>query len=128
MPEVILNCPQCQRQLRVTEDLVGRPVKCPACGLIFTVPMGGTEPQLAPAICLMVAGMLGILANLVHMLLILVVPQQKPGPEMPEFFRKAMEMMTPELVIIESIVFALISLVILLAGIQMLRRRMFWLA
>jgi predicted Zn finger-like uncharacterized protein len=45
MPEVILNCPQCQRQLRVTEDLVGRPVKCPACGLTFTVPAGGTEPQ-----------------------------------------------------------------------------------
>src|SRR5689334_10536632 len=48
MPEVILNCPQCQRQLRVTEDLVGRPVKCPACGLIFTVPMGSTQPQLEP--------------------------------------------------------------------------------
>ncbi|HEV3443900.1 MAG TPA: hypothetical protein VG099_04610 [Gemmataceae bacterium] len=48
MPEVILNCPQCQRQLRVTEELLGRPVKCPACGLIFTVPMGGTEAQLAP--------------------------------------------------------------------------------
>src|SRR5207237_4467868 len=48
MPEVILNCPQCQRQLRVTEELVGRAAKCPACGLVFTVPRGGTEPHLAP--------------------------------------------------------------------------------
>jgi predicted Zn finger-like uncharacterized protein len=48
MPEVILNCPKCQRQLRVTDELIGRPVKCPACGLTFTIPAGGTEPQLAP--------------------------------------------------------------------------------
>src|SRR5262245_32281279 len=47
MPEVILNCPQCQRQLRVTEELQGRPVKCPACGLTFTVPVGTTEAQAA---------------------------------------------------------------------------------
>jgi predicted Zn finger-like uncharacterized protein len=47
MPEVILNCPQCQRQLRVTEELQGRPVKCPACGLTFTVPAGTTEAQPA---------------------------------------------------------------------------------
>ncbi len=45
MPEVILNCPQCQRQLRVTEDLLGRPVRCPACGLTFTVPADGGQPQ-----------------------------------------------------------------------------------
>src|SRR5262249_17542702 len=49
MPEVILNCPQCQRQLRVTDELIGRPVKCPACGLMFTIPVGSTEPQFEPA-------------------------------------------------------------------------------
>jgi predicted Zn finger-like uncharacterized protein len=48
MPEVFLNCPKCQRQLRVTDELIGRPVKCPACGLTFTIPAGGTEPLLAP--------------------------------------------------------------------------------
>jgi predicted Zn finger-like uncharacterized protein len=47
MPEVILDCPQCQRQLRVTEDLVGRPVKCPACLLTFTVPAQASPPQAA---------------------------------------------------------------------------------
>jgi predicted Zn finger-like uncharacterized protein len=40
MAEVILNCPQCRRSLRVTDDLVGRPVKCPACGMTFTVASG----------------------------------------------------------------------------------------
>jgi predicted Zn finger-like uncharacterized protein len=45
MPEVILNCPRCQRQLRVTEDLIGRPVKCPACQMMFTVPAGVTDAQ-----------------------------------------------------------------------------------
>ncbi len=45
MPEVILTCPQCQRQLRVPENLLGRPVKCPACGMTFTVPAAGAEPQ-----------------------------------------------------------------------------------
>jgi predicted Zn finger-like uncharacterized protein len=183
MPEVILNCPQCQRQLRVTEELLGRPVKCPACGLIFTVPMGGTEAQLAPvpvasegppaprpeegkrdpyeypydehrrrlergepwdyeradperarrlllppAICLTAAGVLGILGNLLRIVITLVMPQQPPGQDMPEIFRKAMEIMTPQVVVIESGVFALLSLVVLLAGIQMLRQRMFWLA
>ncbi len=50
MAEVILNCPQCQRQLRVTEDLLGRPVRCPACGLTFTVPArsGQAEPVVPP--------------------------------------------------------------------------------
>ena len=42
MPEVILNCPQCECSLRVTEDLIGRLVKCPACGLTFSVPAGST--------------------------------------------------------------------------------------
>jgi predicted Zn finger-like uncharacterized protein len=40
MAEVILNCPQCRRSLRVTDDLLGRLVKCPACGMTFTVSSG----------------------------------------------------------------------------------------
>jgi predicted Zn finger-like uncharacterized protein len=50
MAEVFLNCPQCQRQLRVTDELIGRPVKCPACGFTFTVAPGSGEPQALPAI------------------------------------------------------------------------------
>ncbi len=50
MPEIILTCPQCERQLRVTEDLLNRLVKCPACGMTFTVRAGSPEqqPQLPP--------------------------------------------------------------------------------
>jgi hypothetical protein len=45
MSETILNCPQCRRLLRVTEELIGRPVKCPVCGFTFSVPAAGEGPQ-----------------------------------------------------------------------------------
>jgi len=48
MSEIILHCPQCQRLLRVTEELIGRPVKCPACSTTFSVAAGGEEPQAVP--------------------------------------------------------------------------------
>jgi predicted Zn finger-like uncharacterized protein len=35
MPEIV-NCPQCARQLRVPDDLLGKKVKCPSCEKIFT--------------------------------------------------------------------------------------------
>jgi predicted Zn finger-like uncharacterized protein len=44
MPENIIQCPQCQRQLRVPEEMLGRLVKCPTCSTTFTVGAGG-EPQ-----------------------------------------------------------------------------------
>src|SRR5437660_9135178 len=37
MPEII-DCPQCERKLRVPDDLLGRAVKCPTCGVTFTAP------------------------------------------------------------------------------------------
>ncbi len=37
MPELILTCARCQRQLRVPEEMQGRMVKCPACEFTFTV-------------------------------------------------------------------------------------------
>ena len=45
MAEVILNCSQCNRSLRVTDELLGRPVKCPACGMVFTVTSPADQPQ-----------------------------------------------------------------------------------
>jgi predicted Zn finger-like uncharacterized protein len=45
MSEIILHCPQCQRLLRVTEELIGRPVKCPQCNATFSVSAGGEEPK-----------------------------------------------------------------------------------
>jgi predicted Zn finger-like uncharacterized protein len=40
MPDHIINCPQCQRQLRVPEEMLGRLVKCPTCSTTFTVGAG----------------------------------------------------------------------------------------
>jgi hypothetical protein len=41
------RCPQCQRAVRVPEDLLGRLVKCPACGAQFTA-AASEEPAPAP--------------------------------------------------------------------------------
>ena len=32
----VTSCPQCQRKLRVPDELLGKKVKCPGCGLTFT--------------------------------------------------------------------------------------------
>src|SRR5262249_14633166 len=63
MPEVILNCPQCGRNLRVTEDLLSRLVKCRPCGLTFSGPRPGAAPRPAPE---------------------LSVGREAPGPRVPE--------------------------------------------
>ena len=38
MPD-LMNCPQCERRLRVPDQLRGQSVKCPTCGTIFTAPL-----------------------------------------------------------------------------------------
>jgi hypothetical protein len=173
MPEIFVSCPQCERPLRVPDALLGRPAKCPACGLTFAVPAGGHEAPLMPvpatpsaeydtteqynrpgrppapwqfdqevreganrlvtppAVCLLITGILGILgvlANCLHAVLVLAGGGKPPGADVPDFIRKAMEMVTPETVLIESVVFGSVSLVIILGAIQMLRRRMYGLA
>jgi hypothetical protein len=188
MPEVILNCPQCQHPLRVTEELQGRPVKCPACGLTFTVPAGSSEAQplpvapgstrepesarqppgeeeelggeyyeesprrprrpsrwdyehddsdrararvLAPAICLLVAGCLGLLFDLAQVGLALVreppapVRQGPPANFLEGFKRGLEESRSGPVPIILGSIFASLSMVIILAAIQMLRGRMY---
>jgi hypothetical protein len=37
MPELVITCARCQRQLRVPDEMQGRLVKCPACEFAFTV-------------------------------------------------------------------------------------------
>jgi predicted RNA-binding Zn-ribbon protein involved in translation (DUF1610 family) len=44
MPTVI-DCPTCSRKLRVTEELFGTQVKCPACGVLIDAPKNGA-PEL----------------------------------------------------------------------------------
>ncbi|MCC6419408.1 MAG: hypothetical protein IT429_14325 [Gemmataceae bacterium] len=36
MPEII-SCPNCQRRLQAPEEVLGRDVQCPTCGIIATV-------------------------------------------------------------------------------------------
>jgi predicted Zn finger-like uncharacterized protein len=40
----IVNCPQCERKLRVPEELLGKKVKCPTCQSTFTASAAGSEP------------------------------------------------------------------------------------
>jgi predicted Zn finger-like uncharacterized protein len=47
MPEIV-QCPQCVRQLRVPDDLLGKKVKCPTCGSNF-VAEAPPAPESAPA-------------------------------------------------------------------------------
>jgi predicted Zn finger-like uncharacterized protein len=50
MDAELVNCPQCQRTLRVPNDLIGKQVKCPTCGHTFTGYPEATEaPPLPPA-------------------------------------------------------------------------------
>jgi hypothetical protein len=44
MPSVV-NCPSCERRLRVPEGLVGEQVKCPTCGETFTADPDRPPPR-----------------------------------------------------------------------------------
>jgi hypothetical protein len=46
MPEII-TCPDCDRKLRVPDDLIGKKVKCPGCSVMFTAVAGGAPPRAA---------------------------------------------------------------------------------
>jgi hypothetical protein len=48
MPE-ITSCPQCSRKLRIPDDLMGKRVKCPGCGLNFTAAPEGAAAPPPPA-------------------------------------------------------------------------------
>jgi len=47
MPEIV-NCPACDRKLRVPDDLIGQLVKCPTCGTTFTAAVADTPPAPGP--------------------------------------------------------------------------------
>lgn len=48
MTEVI-NCPECERKLRVPENMLGKKVKCPSCQTIFVAGSAGAEEKPAPS-------------------------------------------------------------------------------
>jgi predicted Zn finger-like uncharacterized protein len=47
MPE-ITRCPNCERQVRVPDELLGKLVKCPTCGTTFTASAVGDRPAAPP--------------------------------------------------------------------------------
>jgi predicted Zn finger-like uncharacterized protein len=49
MPQII-PCPECANRIRVTDDLLGKRVRCPRCGKPFdAVPIEGASPVMAVA-------------------------------------------------------------------------------
>src|SRR5262245_17755706 len=185
MPEQIIHCPQCQRQLRVPEEMVGRLVKCPTCSTQFTVSAEGQpnraeapppaaeppaprrrEPEyeelppeeeprpsrrpryedqgdpraavrslvLPPAICLIVYGVLVVLVELLIVVGNLIRGKQAFKDEAAQFQfgpqkvdPQSLETMWP--IILSGIaVLALLGLLVMLSGIQMMRFRTYGLA
>ncbi len=50
MAEETLYCPSCHQRVRVPEEMLGQPVQCPLCRLVFTAPTragSGTPPSVA---------------------------------------------------------------------------------
>jgi predicted Zn finger-like uncharacterized protein len=48
MPSELVSCPECQRKLRVPEDLLHKLVKCPTCGQTFTADPAALPPPPPP--------------------------------------------------------------------------------
>ena len=53
MPTLV-SCPNCSGQLRITDELFGRQVRCPTCSHIFTAPLASGD-ETAPAVPLEMA-------------------------------------------------------------------------
>src|SRR5262249_34387873 len=47
MPEIV-KCPDCNRTLRVPDDLLGKTVRCPSCQVTFKAQVGAAEPPPPP--------------------------------------------------------------------------------
>jgi predicted Zn finger-like uncharacterized protein len=198
MPEVV-QCPECERQLRVPDNLLGKAVKCPSCGTTFMASGPAAAPEAEPlaavpapeeppaeprrperprppeerypdedegyddferggrrasrqralaavrppAICLLVAAVLGLLADAYGAVdAIVVTPQaleaaidqqikQQRDPEAKQMMRAWGDFVGGLLVgpraLVMHAVFALMNLVILLGSIMMLAGRARWL-
>lgn len=48
MAEETLYCPSCNQRVRVPEEMLGQPVQCPLCRLVFTAPARGGAPAVVP--------------------------------------------------------------------------------
>lgn len=184
MPDQLIHCPQCQRQLRVPDELMGRLVKCPTCATMFTVGAGNVPPPvppapvpvegyavqqddanvppprprrqpvndpdnyyeedirdraraavIAPAICLIITGALGLASNALALTMNLLRGKEAALAEVKNmnlFKQQGMDRNTLETSWVLSLVMmggcALISLLVVLGAIQLLRLRTYGLA
>lgn len=46
---VLIACPSCQRKLRLTDNMLGRQIRCPACSTTFPATGVPAEPPAVPA-------------------------------------------------------------------------------
>src|SRR5436190_17496397 len=44
-----VNCPSCQKALRVSEEFQGQKMRCAACQQVFVVPTSPSTPQAPPS-------------------------------------------------------------------------------
>ena len=158
MADIIVNCPQCQSPLRVREELIGRAVQCPACGMAFAgladqlesahasrlsleerLDTSGIEEDeigrarsliIRPAILLLVTGVLGFFADM-GQAVYAAIRMNFPGPPAAQPPRNFLEGLQQEveqgtagpLPILFGAAFAVASIVIIIAAVQMLRLR-----
>lgn len=190
MPAVT-TCPQCQRQLRVPDEMIGTQVKCPECGTTFAAtstsqaPPGpspdagrysdepprpsrsrpggsddydrdrgrggyddydrdrgpgrydsdrGREEALssvkAPAICLLITGILGALGDLMNLVGGIIAqgnpPQGHPGES--DFERGMREGSSGPLGLVFAVLFLIAAIVVISGAIAMLRGKSYGLA
>lgn len=47
---LVASCPECRKQIKASDELVGKKVRCKGCGHVFVIPAAGAEkPKAAPA-------------------------------------------------------------------------------
>lgn len=49
MPDELINCPACNHRLRLPVELLGQSVECPQCHAHFAAPGGSSAPVVRPA-------------------------------------------------------------------------------
>jgi hypothetical protein len=78
---------------------------------------------VAPAICLIITAILGILVDLAQIVMAAFMPAPKPDPNLPQWLNDLQQGSHGPAAIAGGAIFAVLSLVVLIAAIQMLRRR-----
>ena len=73
---------------------------------------------MAPAICLLVTGILGVLVDLFQIFMALLIPPPPPDPNLGEFWNEMMRSAHGPQAAIGGVIFAVVSLIIVIASIK----------